>query len=193
MAWRSCTDFLIEILRIFMLQLLQRRTRLIGVINLPQSIQFLVFIIRLIAQIQIDVKDGNLNLCKEQSSLRSQNKNWKEKIGKSKLHRKGGYMSEKDLCVKCRDYYCDKYGVGVGVFLTPDQHCHHDEPKWLGKPGIKLEKKEEKCWCEMGGEKRIQLHDYIINRYGHGYYRMKSVEIPKYCPKCGKEIINIFK
>jgi hypothetical protein len=82
-------------------------------------------------------------------------------------------MSE-TLCKKCKTFL-----TGYGMSGLADRlHCHH-------KP--ELEEKE-RCWCEMAGERRIQLHDKIINKYGYGYYQMRGAEIAKYCPICGKKI-----
>ena len=69
------------------------------------------------------------------------------------------------LCWKCRKGWYDEV-------TFPWAHCHHTEPEVV-KP---------KCWCEREGEKRMQVHDYIIN----GHYQMRGVEIAQYCPYCGK-------
>ena len=50
------------------------------------------------------------------------------------------------------------------------------------------EEKPFKCWCERGGEKRLQVHDYTIDKWSLGRYQMRSVEIAQYCPYCGKGI-----
>ena len=78
-------------------------------------------------------------------------------------------MSQK-LCHNCREYF----GVsGLVKFL----HCHHDEPEV--KP---------KCWCELKGEKRMQVQDYWVDQWKLGHYQMRGVEIAQYCPYCGKRL-----
>ena len=45
------------------------------------------------------------------------------------------------------------------------------------------------CWCEQPApEKRLQLHDYITDRYGLGNYQMRGAEVAKFCPICGKKL-----
>lgn len=57
------------------------------------------------------------------------------------------------------------------------ENCH----AWKAQP---------KCWCEQPTiEKRLQLHDYIVDQYGLGHYQMRSPENAKFCPKCGKNLI----
>jgi hypothetical protein len=81
-------------------------------------------------------------------------------------------MSE-TLCQKCKIFF-----IGYGMSAMADRlHCHH-------KP--ELEEKE-RCWCQMAGERRLQLHD---SNFGvdYGAYSMRSPEIPKFCPICGKKL-----
>ena len=77
-------------------------------------------------------------------------------------------MSQK-LCWKCRKNY--------GICVPFNSHCHHEEPE-----------EKPKCWCELEGEKRLQVHDYTIDKWNLGYYQMRVVEIAQYCPYCGKRI-----
>ena len=76
------------------------------------------------------------------------------------------------ICWKCREYF----GAYSMSELVNYLHCHHPEP----------EEKPSKCWCEKEGEKRIQVHDYIIDKWNLGHYQMRAVEIAKNCPYCGK-------
>jgi len=102
------------------------------------------------------------------------------------------------LCWKCRVFH--------------ERHCHHDELKEkpyipcsyincdepatylfqdraFCEPHFKLRsdfKEKPKCWCEREGEKKLQVHDYTIDKWNLGHYQMRGVEIAQYCPYCGK-------
>jgi hypothetical protein len=58
----------------------------------------------------------------------------------------------------------------VRTFPTTIEDCHAWE-------------REKLCWCQMAGERRLQLHDFDF-----GVYSMRSPEIPKFCPTCGQKI-----
>ena len=47
---------------------------------------------------------------------------------------------------------------------------------------------KEKCWCELKGEKRMQVQDYWIDQWKLGHYQMRAVDIANYCPYCGKRL-----
>ena len=83
-------------------------------------------------------------------------------------------MSQK-LCSKCRNLLIKKFQVQdcIDEFYLNFPHCHHNEPE-----------EKPKCWCERKGEKRLQVHDYVVN----GRYQMGAVEIAQYCPYCGKKL-----
>jgi len=60
-------------------------------------------------------------------------------------------------------------------------HCHHDEVK----------EEKIKCWCEQPTiNKRLQLHDYVIDKWGLGHYQMRSPENAIFCPRCGRRLIE---
>ena len=74
------------------------------------------------------------------------------------------------LCWKCRKRWYDEV-------IFPWDHCHHPEPEV--KP---------KCWCELEGEKRMQVQDYTVDKWNLGHYQMRVVDIAQYCPYCGKRL-----
>ncbi len=88
---------------------------------------------------------------------------------------------ENKLCLRCKDRIVELFESLTPVgeqWVEEVFHCHHGEPK-----------EKEKCWCEQPApEKRLQLHDYIINRYGLGHYQMKGAEVANFCPNCGKDL-----
>ena len=81
------------------------------------------------------------------------------------------------LCWKCREFYEKKFGLSYWV--SPSNHCHHPVPE---------EKPKEKCWCELEGEKRLQLHDYIVDQWNLGHYQKRATEVAKFCPNCGRKL-----
>ena len=61
------------------------------------------------------------------------------------------------------------------TFKRMIENCH----AWEEKP---------KCWCELEGEKRMQVQDYWVDQWKLGHYQMRGVEIAQYCPYCGKRL-----
>lgn len=58
----------------------------------------------------------------------------------------------------------------------PLENCHAWKPK-------------DQCWCEQPTvDKRLQLHDYILDQWGLGHYQMRTTENAKFCPRCGKKL-----